>query len=287
MAAHLAFNDLVRLTTSRVVSVTGTATATPVAGEPIASAATRPLRRSAAWTVAGGASGGTVRIRMESATISRTVRVIAALGLELPPAGVTSVNALIRTGTSTAATGVALAAANFARPYDSSRVPWNVVWTFDGSTGNGAELVIALAAGASGTVRVGRLWASESLRMAGGFDGGWSQTIDDTSVVQYGPQGRSPSVYEGDTVRRLSIPMQSLDESEVLGALGSSDRTLTDLQSILLHLGRGRDVIALQRDSSQLYLQRLPVYGLVERPPTQTHRAGPFFASDIEIGEIR
>lgn len=283
MTAHIAFNDVVRLTTSQQVSVTGTATASAVSGEPIASAGTRPLGRTAAWTVAGGASGGTVRIRMETASISRTIRVIAALGLELP-AGATEVNALIRSGATTAATGTSLASANFARPYDTDRTPWNVAWTFAGSSGNGAELVVTLAASASGTIRLGRLWASESLTL--GIAPGWSESIDDTSVIQYGPQGRTPSVYEGETFRRLTLGLTAQAETAAIGTAGSADMTLSDWHALFGYLGRGRECIALQDDTTTLQRQRLPLYGLVERH-TKQHAARGYYSASLEVAEIR
>jgi hypothetical protein len=283
MAAHLAFNDLVRLTTSKLTSVTGTATATPVAGEPIASAATRPLKRPAAWTVAGGASGGTVRIRMESATISRTIRVIGALGLELP-AGATSINALIRNGAATAATGTLLAAANFARPYDPTQ-PWNVVWTFNGTAGNGVELVIVLPAGVGGTLRVGRIWGSESLAFPNGVDAAWGTEYDDTSVIQYGPQARTPSVYSGVRFRRRRVPLTQIKQAVALGTNGAADQTLSDLDAILGYLGLGRDVLVLPRDSSALFLQRLPLYGLIERAVSLDHDRGPNYSTSLGIAE--
>lgn len=285
MASHIAFNDLVRLTTSQQVSVTGTATAVAVSGEPIASAGTRPLKRTAAWTVAGGASGGTVRIRLESATISRTIRVIAALGLSLPAAGVTSVNALIRSGATTAATGSALVAADFARPYDSTRVPWNIAWTFAGSTGDGAELVITLAAAASGTVRLGRLWASESLTLR--VSPGWSESIDDTSVVQYGPQGRTPSVYEGDTFRSYSIPLTVAAEASAIGSAGSADLSLADWESLLGYLGQSRDCVLIPQDTSTLHLQRRPLYGMIGRASAIPHVAKDLYSASLEVVGIR
>jgi hypothetical protein len=282
MTAHIAYNDIARQTTSQLTSVTGTATATAVSGEPIASAATRPLRRSAAWTVAGGASGGTVRIRLESAPTARTIRVVTALALELPASGVTSVNALIRSGTSTVATGTTLAAADFSRPYDSDRAPWNVAWTFSGTAGDGVELVITLAASASGTVRIGRLWASESLTLS--VAPGWSRTIDDTSVIQYGPQGRTPSVYEGETFRRYSIPLTVADEASVTGA---ADLSLADWDALLAYLGQSRDCILIPSDTTAQQRQRLPLYGLIERAASIPHAVRDFYSASLEVAGIR
>jgi hypothetical protein len=289
MAAHIAFNDRVAAATTHSTSVSGTATRTIKAGEPHASIATRPLARYAGWDVTGGASGGSVLINSHGTGGTRAIRVIAALGVQVP-AGCTSIVARVLNG-STTPTGTApptLAAVDFARPFDTTQ-PWNIVWTLDaGVTGNGARLEFVLGSGATGILRVGRLWASESLRLPNGVDAGWSREFDDTSVVSYGPQSRTPSVYAGPTFCRMTAALSVVDDAAAIGTLGAADLVLDNLQAVIQYLGRGRDCILIPRDSSALYRQQLPVYGLIDRAPViPSDRVGPYFSTEVAIAETR
>lgn len=135
---------------------------------------------------------------------------------------------------------------------------------------------------------VGRLWISQAVVLSRGVDSQWTLDLVDPGSVEASAGGQW---YESrrPLARRLSFSLTGAETDTTFGFDESEeiDPQVESLQIAAFALGSTGEAIVLPRTATSPWLNRLGVYGHLERPLQIRHLAGPKYAINGAIIEER